>query len=161
MTQEGDAYLLSSLCRFDTRARLQAYVDALQAVIARHDTLRTAMVWESLPEPVQVVWRQAPMPVEEVVLDAANGDAAEQLYGCFDPRHYRIDVRQAPLLRGYMTHDVVNGRWLLLLLLHHLAGDHSTLELMEAEMQAHLLGQALSWRPRRPSAILWRRRDWG
>ncbi len=29
-------------------------------------------------------------------------------------------------------------------LLHHLAGDHSTLEVMRAEVQAHLLGQEAS-----------------
>ena len=58
------------------------------------------MVWEGLPEPVQVVWRQAPLPVEEVELDPAAGDAARQLYERFDPRHYRMDVRQAPLLRA-------------------------------------------------------------
>ena len=48
---------------------------------------------------------QARMPVEEVELDPAAGDAAEQLYARFDPRHFRIDVRQAPLLRLYLAYD--------------------------------------------------------
>ena len=40
--------------------------------------------------------------VEEVELDPAAGDAAEQLHERFDPRHYRLDLRQAPLLRGFV-----------------------------------------------------------
>ena len=147
MGTEGDAYLLSSLYSFDSRARLEGFVGALQAVVKRHDILRTAVVWEGLSEPVQVVWREAPVPVEEVVLDPAKGEVAKQLYARFDPRHYRIDVRQAPLLRVYIAQDAAQGRWLFLMLLHHLAGDHTTLEVMNAESQAHLWGRGDSLTP--------------
>ena len=107
----------------------------------RHDILRTAIVWEGLPEPVQVVLRKARLRVEEVVLNPAASDVAEQLYARLDPRQHRIEVQQAPLLRLYLTYDEENGRWLMMLLHHHLAGDHSTLEVMQTEIQAHLLGQ--------------------
>ena len=73
----------------------------------------------------------------------AAGEVAEQLYARFDPRHYRIDVRQAPLLRVYdCAMTTAQGRWLMLLLQHHLIGDHTTLEVMQEEIQAHLLGEA-------------------
>ena len=98
LAAEGDAYLLQSLLAFDSRERLDGFVAALNAVIARHDILRTAIVWEGLPQPVQVVWRKAPVPVEEVILDAAGGDAAAQLKERFDPRRMRLDLRQAPLI---------------------------------------------------------------
>ncbi len=127
---------------FESRVRLESYIAALQAVIDRHDILRTAVLWEGLPEPVQVVWRKAWLQVEEVELDPVEGDAAEQLYARFDPRRFRIDVSQAPLLRLYIAQDRESERWLMMLLLHHLIGDHSTLELMQTEVQAHLLGQA-------------------
>ncbi|HET7462073.1 MAG TPA: amino acid adenylation domain-containing protein, partial [Longimicrobium sp.] len=137
---EGDPYLTSHLTGFDTRERLDGFVRALQAVIDRHDVLRTGVAWEGLPEPVQVVWRKAPIQVEEVETgDAA--DAAAELRARFDPRHYRIDLRRAPLLRGFAARDRANGRWLLLLLLHHLADDNTSLKLIVAEVQAHLLGR--------------------
>ena len=66
-------------------------------------------MWEGLPEPVQVVWRKAALPVEEVELNAGAGDVAEQLYERFNPRQYRIDVRQAPLLRVYIAEDRGEG----------------------------------------------------
>jgi amino acid adenylation domain-containing protein len=142
MGGEGDPYLLGFLVSFDSRMRLDAYLGAMQAVVDRHDILRTAVVWEGVPEPVQVVWRKAALPVEEVALDAGAGDAGEQLYARFDPRRHRMDLRLAPWLRVYIAHDQKNDRWLMLQLQHHLAGDHSTLEVMQEEIQAHLLGQA-------------------
>jgi amino acid adenylation domain-containing protein len=142
MSEEGDAYLLSSLLAFDTRERLERFVGALESVISRHDTLRTAIVWEGLPEPAQVVWRKAPLVVEEVSPDPTAGDIAEELYTRFGPRRYRIDVRQAPLIRVYVAHDAVNDRWLMLQLFHHLSVDHTTIEVLQQEIQAHLLGSA-------------------
>src|SRR5262249_23682549 len=138
---EGDAYLLSALLAFDGRARLDGFVGALQGVIGRHDILRTAVVWEGLSEPVQVVWRNAVLPVEEVELEAAGGDAAEQLQARIDVRGYRVDVRRAPLLRAFVAHDRARERWLLLLLHHHLVMDHTTLEVLAREVQAHAAGR--------------------
>ncbi len=138
---EGDPYLLCGLWSFDTRRRLDSYVEAMQKVIDRHDILRTAVMWEGLREPVQVVQRKALLLVEEVKLDATGGDASRLLYARFDPRHHRIDVRQAPLLRAHIAYDEQNDRWLMAELLHHLAEDHVTLEVIQEELQAHLLKQ--------------------
>ncbi|HEU4880974.1 MAG TPA: amino acid adenylation domain-containing protein, partial [Longimicrobium sp.] len=140
MSQEGDPYLLSSVMEFDTRARLEQHLAALQAVIDRHDVLRTAVVWEGLSEPVQVVWRHAPMPVDEVEVDA-GAEPAEQLWRRYDPRRYRMDLTRAPLRRACITEDRGRGRWLLLMLTHHLTGDHESLEVLQEEVRVHLLGR--------------------
>ncbi|MDU0973351.1 MAG: amino acid adenylation domain-containing protein, partial [Actinomyces urogenitalis] len=141
---EGDVYLLSGLLGFDSRARLDGFLAAFDAVIGRHDILRTAVLWEELPEPVQVVLRHAPLPVEEVELDVGGGDGAAQLRARFDARHDRLDVRQAPLLRVVIAHDPRSGGWLLLLQFHHLVMDHTTLEIVLEEIQAHLAGEEAS-----------------
>ena len=141
MGGERDPYLQGMQLGFDGRARLDGYVRALQAVIDRHDILRTGAQWEGISEPVQVVYREARLPVEEVELDAGSGDAAEQLYARFHPRRFRMDVRQAPLLRLYIAYDAAHRRWLMMLLLHHLAIDHIAFEAMRSEVEAHLLGQ--------------------
>ncbi|MFL5537410.1 MAG: amino acid adenylation domain-containing protein, partial [Longimicrobiaceae bacterium] len=126
---------------FDTRARLERYLAALQAVIDRHDVLRTAMAWEELSEPVQVVWRHAPLPVEEVELDAEAEDAPAQLWRRYDPRSYRMDLGRAPLLRMGIAEDRARGRWLMLMLRHHLTSDHESLGVLQDEISAHLLGR--------------------
>ncbi|HEY4903679.1 MAG TPA: amino acid adenylation domain-containing protein [Candidatus Sulfotelmatobacter sp.] len=141
LSREQDPYLLSTQMSFETEARLDDYLAALQSVIARHDILRTSVFWEGLGEPVQVVWRKAPMRVERMQLDGTR-DAVEQMYRRITPRRQRMDLREAPLLRAYVAHDPGKQRWLLLMLLHHLVGDHVTDEVIREEIEAYLLGRA-------------------
>ncbi|WP_065261133.1 non-ribosomal peptide synthetase [Pseudomonas bananamidigenes] len=137
---QGDPYLLQSQLAFDSVERLEAYAGALRQVMARHDILRTAVVWEGLNTPVQVVWRQAELPVQEITLDPAEGDVLAQLHERFDARRYRLDVSQAPLIRLMYARDPAHGRIVAILLFHHLALDHIALEVLRHEMRANLLG---------------------
>ncbi|HSU17578.1 non-ribosomal peptide synthetase [Longimicrobium sp.] len=139
---EGDPYLMSGLYRFDARERLDAFVGALQRVIDRHDILRTSVVWDGLREPVQVVWRSARLAVVEVDLDPNEPDAARALWARFDPRHTRLDLARAPMMRVHVARDRESGRWVMLLLLHHLLNDHTTLQVLHAEVEAFVSGRA-------------------
>ncbi|MDP8885588.1 amino acid adenylation domain-containing protein, partial [Serratia marcescens] len=59
LAERGDPYQLSAVLRFDSRARLDAWLAAMQQVIDRHDILRTAFITQGVSSPVQVVWRKA------------------------------------------------------------------------------------------------------
>ena len=148
MAVDGDPYLLLAWFSFDSRTRLDRYLDAVQAVIDRHDILRTAVLWEGLPEPVQVVWRDARLVSEELALKPGAGDAITQLRAHVSPRRYRLDVRQAPMLRVFIAHDAANARWVLLQVFHHLSIDHTTL--IQKEIEAHLLDRAADLPPPLP-----------
>src|SRR6185295_1770047 len=137
---EGDTYLLRDLIAFDSKARLDQFLTVLQQVIDRHDILRTAVMWEGLPAPVQVVFRDAPLPVEVVTLSGER-DAADELRDRTDPHHLRLDLRRAPLLAAYVAEDAARGEWVLSLLSHHMVCDHSTMELVVTEVRA-LMGDA-------------------
>ncbi len=50
---KGSTYLSYSLLAFDSREKLDGFLAALQAVVARHDVLRRRIAWEELPEPMQ------------------------------------------------------------------------------------------------------------
>nr|WP_325052688.1 non-ribosomal peptide synthetase [Sinorhizobium meliloti] len=142
LASRGDPYLLVSQMAFAERGVLDRYLAAVQQVVDRHDILRTAFVWEGLSSPAQVVWRRAPLQVSEVELDDCDGSGAEELRRRFDPRRQRIDLGRAPLLRFVIAREPGSRRWLLLQLLHHLIGDHTTLEVMHAEVRAVLEGRA-------------------
>ncbi|MGN6152348.1 MAG: amino acid adenylation domain-containing protein, partial [Lysobacteraceae bacterium] len=137
---QGDAYLLSTTLAFDTKARLDAFVGALQQVIDRHDVLRTAVLWEGLAEPVQVVWRRARFEVRTPTLPA--GDVATRLAELTDPLHIRLDVSHAPLMQGHAAFDAAHQRWLLQLVHHHLVLDHTALEVLLHEIGLILGGRA-------------------
>ncbi|XXV18932.1 amino acid adenylation domain-containing protein [Sorangium sp. So ce1182] len=142
LDDSSDAYVESHLLAFPTRAGLDRFVAALDHVIARHDILRTGIAWRGLDQPVQVVRRQAKLPVELVVLDPREGDIATQLAARCDPRRVRLDVSQAPLLRCHIASDEANGRWVMSVLSHHLVVDHTTLDLLVHEAKAFLRGEA-------------------
>ncbi|WP_042934941.1 condensation domain-containing protein, partial [Pseudomonas gingeri] len=140
--EQGDPYLLQSRMAFASPERLSAFVEALQKVIERHDILRTAVHWQGLDSPVQVVLRHAELQVEQVACDPAAGDVLEQLHARFDARHWRMDLTQAPLIRLVHAFDAAQQRTVAILLFHHLALDHAALEVVRHEMQAGLLGRA-------------------
>ncbi|WP_141096737.1 non-ribosomal peptide synthetase, partial [Photorhabdus luminescens] len=140
LAKEGDPYLLIGQMAFADRSLLDRYLEAVQWVVDRHDILRTAFIWQGLSVPVQVVLRQATLSVTELALNSIDGPISEQLTRRFDPRQHRLDLGEAPLLR-FVAAQEADGRWILLQLLHHLIGDHTTLEVMNCEVQAYLNGQ--------------------
>ncbi|WP_186130366.1 amino acid adenylation domain-containing protein, partial [Burkholderia gladioli] len=141
LSTHGDPYLLSAHLAFADRAALDRYLHAISRLVERHDILRTAVLWEGLGSPVQVVLRRASVEVSELVLDG-NGEAiAKQLQDRIHPARYRMDLAQAPLLR-FVVAEEAGGRWQAIMLLHHLVGDHSTLAILNEEVQATIDGQA-------------------
>ncbi|WP_334190496.1 amino acid adenylation domain-containing protein, partial [Noviherbaspirillum sp.] len=142
LENKGDMYLAPMMYDFATEAQLHEYINALQAVINRHDILRTSIFWKGMTEPVQVVWRKAPLTVEQIEVDPLLGNAAENLRTRFDPGHYRIDIGQAPLMRVFVAHDQSTDTWSALWLSHHLLTDPTAHRVLLQEIEAHLAGRS-------------------
>lgn len=123
---QGDPYVMHVQFAFADRQRLLAFAEAMQTVITRHDILRTSVHWEGLETPVQVVWRQAHLEVDS--LPSATG--------------ITLDLGQAPLMRLICTESASDERVQATLLFHHIAMDHSALEVVRHEIQACLSGKA-------------------
>ncbi|WP_122431515.1 non-ribosomal peptide synthetase, partial [Pseudomonas viridiflava] len=124
---DSDPYLLQPRFTFADTTRLDAFCGALQQVIERHDILRTALFWEGLQAPVQVVWRKATLRVDAVELQDLD-DAP------------RMDLTQAPLLHLVHAHDPATGLIAAALRFHHVVMDHVALDVLGQELQSILLG---------------------
>ncbi len=137
----GDLYVIPMVLSVSSRQTLEQLIAALQAVVDRHDALRTAVFWEKLPRPVQVVWRRAQLPVEEVTLDRSR-DALEQIEERLAPACLQIDLQRAPLVRLEVMQDPHHERWFAILEVHHIVSDAASLRILISEVVAHLEGSA-------------------
>lgn len=124
LTDERDPYQQHAMFSCSSREQLDAFAQALQQVINRHDILRTSLVWDALEQPMQVVWREAQLRVEPLREPAAP-----------------LDLRQAPLMALDYAEEPHNRRWVARLRFHHLVNDATSTTVLVDEIRAHLLGQ--------------------
>jgi amino acid adenylation domain-containing protein len=137
----GDTYVSLIVLTVLSRDRLEELLSALQGVVDRNDILRTAVLWDKLPQPIQVVYRSATLPVEELAL-APNYGVQVQFGEWMKPERQRMDLRRAPLMRVQVAQDPHNGHWYAMLKLHHITCDHVTYEFVIEEVVAYLQGRA-------------------
>jgi amino acid adenylation domain-containing protein len=151
----ADAYILPVLLRVQDRTQLQQLLQALQQVIDRHDILRSAMLWQDLPRPVQVVCRQATLKVRHIELSAGAGqdDQASmqasmqaQMQALMAPEHLHMPLTQAPLVHVLVGQAPAHhpSPSYALIELHHIISDHISLEVMLGEVSAILQAQSQS-----------------
>jgi amino acid adenylation domain-containing protein len=88
LQERGDAYITHALCSLDSRERVEKFMDAVRFVIERHDILRTSVVWEGLPAPVQVVWKKADPAIETFVPARSGAAVSRQLLEAFSSDGY-------------------------------------------------------------------------
>ena len=136
----GDPYILSTLLATETKEQLDKLVEALQKVIDRHDVMRSALIWDGIPDPLNVVYRSAALPVEYITLDP-DRRVVEQLQDLMKPNQRVFDLRRAPLMRLLVTADPSRSRWYALLQVHHVVADHDSLHTLFIELTAYLTGR--------------------
>ncbi|CAM5542186.1 Tyrocidine synthase 3 [Streptomyces afghaniensis] len=139
MTAGGgdDVYVLPVVLRFDSRKRFDRFRSALQKVVDRHDILRTAVLWEGIAEPVQVVLRHAEIPVI-TLRPEPGGTVVERLLAACPPV---MDLRTAPLVRLHVTEPDEGQHLHAVLQFHHMIQDHTALSVVLEEVRAILDGR--------------------
>lgn len=138
--QGGDIYVIPTLLRVSSRHLVDRLISALQAVVDRHDSLRTMVLWERLPNPVQVVCRRAEMMTEEVEI-GQDSSLKTLLAEWLKPHRQKLDLRYAPLMQARIAADA-DDYWYVLLTMHHIVTDGESLRILISEIISHIEGRA-------------------
>lgn len=139
--RSGNTYVRSLLLELASREKVEDLVRALQAVVDRHDALRTAVLWEELSQPVQVVYRRATLLLEQLAEDR-HRTPVEQLTDLLGPGNPGFNLRHAPLVRLFIAGQPSSTRCYALLQVHHLICDNESIEILLDEVSAYVEGRA-------------------
>jgi len=124
----------AALFAFAARGRLDRFTQALQHTIDRHDSLRTSLMASGLGVPLQVVQREAPLAVAEVVLDSAADDMLRELYA-------HPDANATAPLSVVAACDGWTGQWAALLWFEPLVLDAGALQVVLRELSERELSE--------------------
>ncbi|MBK5007042.1 non-ribosomal peptide synthetase [Pseudomonas sp. S32] len=147
--EQGDGHYINQLCLEVRGLDPQRFVQAWQAMLDRHDILRTGFVWGGLFEqPVQVVRKHLQLPYAEHDWRHKADQQASMAALLVSERERGFDVAQAPLLRlvlvrtGEDCYQVVYTN-------HHVLMDGWSNSQLLGEVLQHYAGQPAQRQPGR------------
>jgi len=97
-------------------------------------------MWEGLSTAVQVVCRTADLPVTWITLPP-GADAMDEMNELSKPERQWMDLTVAPLLRATVGVSPDDSTHYVLLQLHHLIDDATSLAVMQREIASYVAGQ--------------------
>ncbi|MER2370200.1 amino acid adenylation domain-containing protein [Photorhabdus laumondii] len=151
MCGRSDLYVTPMLYSFPSNTEMESFIGALDKIVQRHDALRTGIFWQGIDEPVQIAYKEVPLPVVDIDL-RDDVDIQQQLAQFMDPSQQWMDVTQAPLIRVTRFIDRQQKQFYAMVQEHHLISDHVSLEIIQEELLVILAGdekslpEALSYR---------------
>ncbi|HVS00289.1 MAG TPA: condensation domain-containing protein, partial [Thermoanaerobaculia bacterium] len=135
----GAAYNIPFAVRLAGALDTVALGRALTGVVRRHEALRTRFE-AAAGEPRQVI--DPPMPVPLPVVDLAGASEAEMLRLALAEAVRPFDLTRSPLLRARLLRRDA-GDHLLVLVLHHIAADGWSAEVLVRELAVFYQGESL------------------
>ena len=143
---ESSAYNFPFALRMRGRLDVEALRGALQALVARHEALRTVFRGRD-GEPVQIVLPRAALPLPLVELTASTpGEREAELAGLItDMAGQPFDLARRLPLRAVLVR-VTPEEHVLGAVVHHIAADRRSIEILTGEL-AFLYGAAISGQP--------------
>jgi signal transduction histidine kinase len=133
---EGGAYVIQLNYELVGLLDVAALKGAWERVIARHAALRTAIVWEGLDQPVQVVRRRVELPIVEHDWCGWSVERQQRQHTEFleEARRRGFELGQAPLMRLSLVR-LGEHRYYLTWSFHHIVLDGWCRPIIDKEVQ--------------------------
>ncbi|MDO5977225.1 non-ribosomal peptide synthetase/type I polyketide synthase, partial [Flavivirga jejuensis] len=147
----GDPYVITNLLSFSDLSKRRQFIETFNHIIGRHDVLRSCILSEGLPQPIQVVLRAVTLSVEELSFPTSS-DILEELELMLNKGKHWMELSEAPLLQIQTVDDRETDCYYLLLKYHHVMIDHVGLEKIIEEITMYLSGDAIHL----PEPVLYR-----
>ncbi|REG14281.1 non-ribosomal peptide synthase protein (TIGR01720 family)/amino acid adenylation domain-containing protein/natural product biosynthesis luciferase-like monooxygenase protein, partial [Archangium gephyra] len=124
LTPEADVYFSQLSWSIDGSFNLEAFLQAWQAALDHHTSLRTAFLWEGLDTPLQLVHARATVPFQQHDWRHLSADEQKTRLDAFlrDDKRKGFDLARAPLMR-LTAIRLQDDTWRLLWSYHHLLLD--------------------------------------
>ncbi len=155
MDPSSGVYLEQMRCNLEGDLNVDAFQKAWQQVVNRHPVFRTAFVWEDVDEPVQVVYRQIDIQIEQKDWRDLPSKEQQKRLEEFLQEDLRkgLDLTDAPLMRLFLIR-LEDRKYHFVWTHHHLLLDGWTLPLVLREVftfyEAYSRGQEVYLEPSPP-----------
>lgn len=138
ISSAGNGVLVNQVC-YDIRGPLDAsaFQRAWDALVARHTVLRTAFLWEGLPQPLQVVRATVTLPFQHVDLTDVPEEARAEAIDTLRRENAvaPMTLGKAPLMRCVLVR-LAADRHRFLWAVHHLVVDRWSHGVLFADLKA-------------------------
>ncbi|MEI2579470.1 non-ribosomal peptide synthase/polyketide synthase [Scytonema sp. PRP1] len=149
---ESSVYFAQVSCTLTGNLDVQTFEQAWEKIVAKHSIFRTAFVWESLSQPVQVVYRQVQVTVETYDWQELSAQEQQQQLEIFleCDRQKGLQLSQAPLMRLHLL-QLNRNTYQFVWSSHHLLLDGWSLPLVFQDLlnfyQAISQGETFRYQP--------------
>lgn len=153
--QESGVYLMQDRYRIGGELSVEAFLEAWRQVIGAHPALRTSFLWKTQKQPLQVVRRQIPDPVEYIDLEGLAPEQQEAHIQALLEQEQRngFNLAKPPLIRVRLVR-LGAGRHEMIRSFHHILMDAWCISLIMVDFidayAALRQGRAASVRKPRP-----------
>ncbi|MBX9258921.1 non-ribosomal peptide synthase/polyketide synthase, partial [Desmonostoc muscorum CCALA 125] len=149
---DSGVYFQQVISTFNGNLDLESFLQAWQQVVEKHSIFRTGFVWESLNQPIQIVYRQVEVSVETLDWRELSAQEQQQKLETFldEQRLISFQLTQAPLMRLHLV-QLDGNTYQFVWCHHHLLLDGWSLPLVFQDLlefyQAISHGETLPKRP--------------